>query len=131
METYCAELANLDLECYNKLEQARKKLLIDSADSPYMTVQDSMTHLYYDALKTNLSEKAFFEKLEQSELEKSQSRTLRKTLMQIFDIGSFGLPLLLGYDKKLSMQSFIEQFSKIKDITLHAEWEASSNRKEQ
>lgn len=130
METYRAELANLDLECYNKLEQARKKLLIDSADSPYMTVQDSMTHLYYDALKTNLSEKSFFEKLEQSELEKSQSRTLRKTLMQIFDIGSFGLPLLLGYDKKLSIQSFIEQFSKIKDITLHAEWEASSNRKE-
>lgn len=130
MEKYSTKIANMDPECYSKLTQARKKFLVASADSPFMTSEDSIQHLYYDNLKANLSEKSFFEKLEQSELEKTQSSSLRETLFQIFDIGSLGLPLLLGYDKKLSIQSFIDQFSKIKDITLQAEWESSSSRKE-
>lgn len=129
METHGRNIANMDLECYNKLRQARKKLLIDSLDSPYMTVQDSINHLYYDALNSNLNEKSFFEKLEQSELDKSQSFPVIETLRGIFDIGSLGLPLLLGYDKKLSIQNFIEQFSNLKDITLQAVWESSSNKK--
>ncbi|KAL6935077.1 uncharacterized protein HGUI_01652 [Hanseniaspora guilliermondii] len=130
MESYGKGLDNVDLKSFNKLRQARKKLPIESEDSPYMTLQDSMDHLNFENLKTAMNEKSFFEKVEKSEQEKIQTFGVKQTLLHIFDIGSSGLPLLLGYDKKLSIKNFVEQMSKIKDITLQAEWESSSHKKD-
>ena len=119
---------NEDSNYFGLLKLARDKIPADYSYEQPFGFKNSMDHLRYQHLECHMDEKAFFQSIEENDPQKALPFHVKDTLKHIYDMGMYGLPLLLGYDKKLQIEDFQHQLLKIKDITMDAEWESSSHR---
>ena len=85
----------------------------------------SMDHLKFDS---PLFDKQFFNSIHPEMSSHQRSVDVSRSLKTIFEFGVWGLPLLLGYDKKLYLEMIDAQLLTIKDISEDGHWESSSNR---
>lgn len=85
----------------------------------------SLDHLRFDS---PLYDKQFFDSIHSEVSSYDRSVDVFKSLQTIFEFGVWGLPLLLGYDKKLYLEMFDTQLLTIKDISEDGHWESSSNK---